>query len=99
MRKIDEEKLAQKDKGVIMALLDRFNNQRLPRARSMQKKVDSGELLDDRDLEFIREVQNDSRKMTGLIERHPQYKELAAKAMHMWSEIIEKDAENRKTNK
>jgi hypothetical protein len=49
----------EKDKGLIMVLLERFNKQRLPRALSLKKKVDSGELLDDYDHKYIKELQKD----------------------------------------
>ncbi len=99
MKKSDEEKRDRKDRGIIQVLLDRFNKQRLPRAVALKEKVDAGELLNDSDLRLIQEVQNDSRQIGGLLERHPEYLELATGAIEMWNEIREKDAENRKAKK
>jgi len=86
----------EKDKGMIMVLLERFNKQRLPRALALKKKVDSGELLDDYDHKYIKELQKDASQAMLIIERNPEYKELAAKIINMWNEIVEKDIENQK---
>ncbi len=85
-----------KDKGVIFVLLERFNKQRLPRALALKKKVDSGELLNDYDHNLIEEVLKDASQISSLIERNPEYKDLAARAINLWNEIIEKDIENQK---
>ena len=89
----------EKDKGVIMVLLDRFNKQRYPRFLDMNKKVDAGGVLDDFDLDFIKQVDKDSRHIRTLIDRNPEYKELAAEVLGLLDDIIEKDAENRKNSK
>lgn len=84
----------EKDKGVVFVLLDRFNKQRLPRIKQLKKKVDSGVLLDKYDQRFIEEVQRDIRKVTPIIDRNPEYQELTAEALSLWTEIIEKNFEN-----
>ena len=86
----------EKDKSVIFVLLERFNKQRLPRALSLKKKVDSGELLDDYDHKYIKELQKDSSEVMLIIERNPEYKDLAANIINLYKQIIEKDTENRK---
>ena len=86
----------EKDKGLIMVLLERFNKQRLPRALALKEKVDSGELLDDYDHKYIKELQKDSSEVMLIIERNPEYKDLAANIINLYKEIIEKDIENQK---
>jgi hypothetical protein len=86
----------EKDKGLIMVLLERFNKQRLPRALALKEKTDAGELLDDYDHKYIKELQKDSSEVMLIIERNPEYKELAANIINLYKEIIEKDTENRK---
>ncbi len=86
----------EKDKGVIMVLLERFNKQRLPRALALKKKVDSGELLDDYDHKYMQDLQKDVSEIRPIIERNPEYKDLAEDITNLWNEIIEKDIENQK---
>ena len=86
----------EKDKGLIMVLLERFNKQRLPRALALKEKVDSGELLDDYDHKYIKELQKDSSEVMLIIERNPEYKDLAANIINLYKQIIEKDTENSK---
>jgi hypothetical protein len=96
---IDNAKQKQKDKGVIFVLLERFNKIRLPHAKALKKKVDSGELLNDYEKNMIKEVLKDGKKLGPLLERNPEYNELAGKALNMWNEIIEINIENQKKQK
>ena len=89
----------EKDKGLIFVLLERFNKQRLPRALALKKKVYSGELLNDNDHKLIEEVLEDAKQVRTLIERNPEYKELASNIINLWNEIIEKDIENQQKAK
>ncbi len=86
----------EKDKGMIMVLLERFNKQRLPRALALKEKADSGELLDDYDHKYIKELQKDTSEVMLIIERNPEYKDLAANIINLYKQIIEKDTENQK---
>ena len=94
-----EEKRDRIDKGTIQALLLRFNTQRLPRAEAMKEKVDAGELLNDSDLDLIKQVQSDWNQIRGLFGRHPEFNELVAGATELWTHIRDTDVENRKTKK
>jgi len=64
----------------------------------MKKKVEQGEVLNKFDLQLIDEVFDDARNIKPLLERNPEYKELAAKAINLWEEIIAKNLENEKNS-
>lgn len=86
------------DTGVIQTLLDRLNNQRLPRARELKKKVDAGEPLDDFDLSFLEDVLKDAHSIQPLTDRHPEYQQIVASVTHLYKEIMDKALKNeRKT--
>ena len=56
-----------------MVLLERFNKQRLPHALAMKEIVYAVEVLDKTDHQLIMEVQDDIKRVRGLIERNPEY--------------------------
>jgi len=85
------------DKEVIATLLERTTTQRLPRARDLKKKVDRGELLNELDMAFLGEILTDANSIRTLLERHPEYKDLASNVMNLYHEIAAKALENEKT--
>jgi hypothetical protein len=84
------------DPGVIVALVERLNSQRLPRALDLKKKVDAGETLGEYDVHFLKEIFHDVEAIRPLIERHPEYQQLAANMIHLYKEIMDKATENEK---
>ncbi len=83
-----------KDEGVITVLLQRLEQQRLPRVLDLKKKVENGELLNEFDIEFLSEVFADAERVKPLIDRHPEFADLVTKMVSLYKEITEKALEN-----
>lgn len=84
------------DAGVAQTLLDRMSNQRLPRALEIKEQVDAGEPLSEFDLRFLEEVFADAQAILPLVDRHPEYQQLASRAIHLYKEILDKAMANEK---
>ena len=82
------------DMGVIQALLERFEKQRLPWALNLKDRVDAGERISEFDMQLLEEVFANFRHIEPLIKRHPEYHELVARAIHLYNEITAKALEN-----
>ena len=87
---------SKEDAGTIAALMIRFKEYRLPRAQRMLEKVNRGEKLSDNDIQFLKRVYNDGRNTQPLVKRHPEYNDLIARYISLYTEIINKGLENEK---
>jgi hypothetical protein len=87
---------ASDDDGIIMALIDRFEKQRLPRLQALKEKADRGELLSDGDVEFLDRVIHDAQQSKHLIDRHPEWQTFCAQVVHLYESITEKALDNEK---
>ena len=86
----------QDDAGVIAVLIERFEEQRLPRLLELQAKVDGGEKLLDYDLAFLEEVMADTLSNGPRFSSHPEYQTLAGKVVGLYKEISDKAMANEK---
>ncbi len=88
-----------KDIGLLVVLMERLEKQRLPRILSLKEKVDGGEALNEMDLDFLEKVMSDAKKALPLIDRHPEYQQLASKLVGLYNDITEKDLQLEKGSK
>ena len=89
---------SKKDLGIAQVMLQRLNEQRLPYALKMKDRVDKGELLTAYDQEFLKEVTEEARFIPELLERQPQFKQLAQQVFALFEHIAAKGLENEKAS-
>ncbi len=82
------------DTGVMQALVERFQTQRLPRALALKENVERGERLSETDLAFLKQVFDDTRHISTLVHKHPEWQSLMARAITLYKEITDKALAN-----
>ncbi len=88
-----------KDLGVVQALLERLEKQRLPWALDLKRRVDAGERVSDLDMEQLEEVFANARTLEPLLDRHPELHQLAANLIRLYNEITARALENEEAAK
>ena len=84
------------DTGVILALMERFNKQRLPRVLELKKRVEQGDCLSEPDIAFLDEIFRDANHAMPLVDKHPNLQPIATRAISLFKEITSKALENEK---
>ena len=82
--------------GVVLALVERFTEQRLPRAIALKARVEQGERLSERDIAFLDKVLRDANQIMPMVDKHPEWQSIAVRAISLYKEITEKALENEK---
>ena len=92
----------EKDLGIIMAVLERLERQRLPHVLSIKEYVLKGEKLKDRDIDFLIENISDLQTLKPLIIRsfnkRPEFQQLEINIIYLYHSIAEKALLNEKNN-
>lgn len=81
-------------KGVLEAVMQRFEKQRLPRILDIKRMVDRGEVLCKLDIEFLEEVFRDTQQYRHFVDEHPEFQKLYATVAHLYDEIAKKALDN-----
>ena len=84
------------DTGVILALMQRFNEQRLPEMLALKARVEQGERLTEHDLSFLEKVSSDAQHVMPLVDKHPDLQPIAIRAISLYKEITDRALENEK---
>lgn len=87
---------AAEDIGVIIALVNRFTEHRLPKVIAVKERVELGECLSEYDIKFLDEILKDANRIMPLADKHPEWQPLALRAISLYKEITEKALENEK---
>lgn len=83
--------------GVLTAIVERLSSHRLPKLLAMKEKLDKGNPLNDQELDFLKKTVSDSGQVMSMIDKHPQYQELATKVITLYKEIVDKALEVEKS--
>ena len=83
-----------KEAALIQVLVERLEKIRLPIALELKEKVDRGEVLNDLDIGFLEEVLGDVGKIKPLLDRPPEWHDLAGRMASLYNDITTKALEN-----
>ncbi len=82
--------LSEHDEGILEALVERLEKQRLPRMLELQECVNAGEALNEFDIEYLKGAIEDAQSIKPLIDKCPQFQGLEMKFISIYKDISEK---------
>ncbi|MCO5760759.1 MAG: hypothetical protein NHG36_04485, partial [Chromatiaceae bacterium] len=83
-----------KEAGLVEVVLQRLEEQRIPRALDIKERVDRGERLSDLDLSFLEEVLQDTIEAKPFLDQHPEWQELSTRVIALYKDITSKALAN-----
>lgn len=86
--------ISEQEAGLIEVLVERLEQQRLPRALDLLAMVDRGERLSDLDISFLEEALQDASDVKPFFDQHPEWQDLAGRVAHLYKEITTKALAN-----
>jgi hypothetical protein len=85
-----------KDLGIAITVLARLTEDTLPKAFEIKERLDRGECLDHWDIDFLDDLFKRAEQVKPLVDRHPEYQEVYARAVHLYKQITEQAMLNEK---
>jgi hypothetical protein len=82
------------EEGTIAVLLKRAVEKRIPNVLAIRDRLEKGGTLSNLEITHLEEILANSRKMQEMVERHPEFHELAAKMINLYAEITRMAVEN-----
>ena len=82
--------------GVFHSLMLEFEQHHLPRLLRLKDKVDSGEVINDVDFEFLCKEIKDACTTKHLVVSYPELEEFCLNIAHLYKELCDKAVDNEK---
>jgi hypothetical protein len=80
--------------GMMVALMQRFKSQRLPRIMEIKEHVDQGYRLSEYDRLFLDEAMHDAQRNIRHVEEIPECQHLFIQLAHLYKQIMDKAYDN-----
>jgi hypothetical protein len=85
---------AKHDKATLYTLVQKLNENNIPRMQRMLKRLDEEEKLTDQDIGHLKREYDTNMKDWRLIERNPDYMDLGLRYVDLYLSVISKAMEN-----
>ncbi|WP_031436685.1 hypothetical protein [Methylobacter tundripaludum] len=86
--------------GVITVFVEQLQEQSIPQALAMKKRIEDGESLNEIEEMHLEEQLNDAISMIPLLKHHPEYQKLTTELASLYNEIsglaLKNEVDNRK---
>ena len=86
------------ENGILAVMMRRFETHWLPDTLAIKERVDRGEVLSDWATSYLDEVVKDISQAKSLVDQHPEFQPLYARAARMYQEITTKALENERAS-
>lgn len=82
------------DTGIIVAVLEHFEKQCLPRIVEIKQRLDDGLILNEFEIEYLSCALHDTQSTIPYLARHPEYEPLFSKLIHYFKLITDEALDN-----